>query len=54
MFDLRDKLYKYVTDRRPMDGIPLCINTNSASYPEFANSSVAQPSELPPSPNAWD
>uniref|UniRef100_A0A7E4V9Y4 Mitogen-activated protein kinase n=1 Tax=Panagrellus redivivus TaxID=6233 RepID=A0A7E4V9Y4_PANRE len=54
MFDLRDRLYKYVTDRRPMDGIPLCINNNSASYAEFVNSSVAQPSELPPSPNAWE
>lgn len=54
MFDLRDQLYNYVTDRRPIDGIPLCINTNSASYTEFLNSSVAQASELPPSPNAWE
>jgi nemo like kinase len=54
MFDLRERLFKFVTERTPMFGIPLCINTNSATYGEFANSCVAQPSELPPSPNAWD
>jgi len=54
MFDLRERMFKYVTERTPMYGIALCINTSSATYGEFANSSVAQPSELPPSPNAWD
>lgn len=54
MFDLRERLYKYMTERTPLFGIPLCINTNSASYRDFVNSSVAQASELPPSPNAWD
>uniref|UniRef100_A0AC35TZ44 Mitogen-activated protein kinase n=1 Tax=Rhabditophanes sp. KR3021 TaxID=114890 RepID=A0AC35TZ44_9BILA len=54
MFDLRERLYKYITERNPLYGVPLCINTNSASYRDFVNSSVAQPSELPPSPNAWD
>ncbi|KAI1729007.1 protein kinase domain-containing protein [Ditylenchus destructor] len=54
MFELRDRLFKYVTERVPLYGIPLCINTNSVTYGEFANSCVAQPSELPPSPNAWD
>uniref|UniRef100_A0AC34RPZ7 Mitogen-activated protein kinase n=1 Tax=Panagrolaimus sp. JU765 TaxID=591449 RepID=A0AC34RPZ7_9BILA len=42
MFDLRDRLYKYVTERRPMEGIPLCINTNSASYNDFLKSSCAR------------
>uniref|UniRef100_A0A0N5AFT0 Serine/threonine kinase NLK n=1 Tax=Syphacia muris TaxID=451379 RepID=A0A0N5AFT0_9BILA len=54
MFDLRDRMYKYVTERTPLYGVPLCINPNSAAYKSFASSSVAQPSELPPSPNAWD
>uniref|UniRef100_A0A0M3ID56 Serine/threonine kinase NLK n=1 Tax=Ascaris lumbricoides TaxID=6252 RepID=A0A0M3ID56_ASCLU len=54
MFDLRDRMYKYVTERTPLFGVPLCINPNSAAYKNFASSSVAQPSELPPSPNAWD
>jgi hypothetical protein len=35
MFELRDRLFKYVTEREPMYGIPLCINTNSATYGEF-------------------
>lgn len=35
MFELRDRLFKYVTERVPMYGIPLCINTNSATYGEF-------------------
>ncbi|VDN54906.1 unnamed protein product [Dracunculus medinensis] len=54
MFDLRDRMYNYVIERTPMFGVPLCINPNSAAYKSFASSSVAQPSELPPSPNAWD
>ncbi|VDD94391.1 unnamed protein product [Enterobius vermicularis] len=54
MFDLRDRMYKYVTERTPLYGVPLCINPNSAAYKSFASSSVAQPSELPPSPNAWE
>uniref|UniRef100_A0A914V923 Serine/threonine kinase NLK n=1 Tax=Plectus sambesii TaxID=2011161 RepID=A0A914V923_9BILA len=54
MFELRDRLYKFVMERTPMYGVPLCINPHSAAYKSFASSSVAQPSELPPSPNAWD
>jgi nemo like kinase len=54
MFDLRDRMYKFVTERQPLYGVPLCINPHSAAYKSFASSSVAQPSELPPSPNAWD
>jgi hypothetical protein len=36
MFELRDRLYKYVVDRTPMYSVPLCINTNSNAYGEFA------------------
>jgi hypothetical protein len=54
MFELRERMYKFVTERKPMFDIPLCINTHSATYNDFQNSSVAQPSELPPQPNAWD
>lgn len=35
MFELRDRLFRYVTERTPMHNIPLCINTNSATYGEF-------------------
>ncbi|CAD5215034.1 unnamed protein product [Bursaphelenchus okinawaensis] len=54
MFDLREQLFKYVTERKPMYNIPLCINTTALAYNEFMNSSVAQPSELPPQPQNWD
>ncbi|CAB3401703.1 unnamed protein product [Caenorhabditis bovis] len=53
MFELRDKMYQFVMDRAPLFGIALCINPQSAAYKNFASSSVAQASELPPSPNAW-
>lgn len=36
MFDLRDRMYKYVTERTPLFGVPLCINPNSAAYKNFA------------------
>ena len=36
MFDLRDKMYKFVTERTPLYGIPLCINPHSAAYKNFA------------------
>ncbi|GMT19223.1 hypothetical protein PFISCL1PPCAC_10520 [Pristionchus fissidentatus] len=59
MFDLRDKLYSFVVDRHhklqmEQNHVPLVINPNSAAYKNFTSSSVAQPSELPPSPNQWD
>ncbi|KAI6215543.1 hypothetical protein M3Y94_00397300 [Aphelenchoides besseyi] len=54
IYELREQIFKYVTERKPMYDIPLCINTNSATYHDFQTSSVAQASELPPQPNAWD
>uniref|UniRef100_A0A915MZG2 Protein kinase domain-containing protein n=1 Tax=Meloidogyne javanica TaxID=6303 RepID=A0A915MZG2_MELJA len=35
MFQFREILYDYITKRNPLYGIPLCINTNAASYGEF-------------------
>ncbi|CDW55895.1 CMGC:MAPK:NMO protein kinase [Trichuris trichiura] len=54
MFDLRDRIYKFIVERTPPYHIPLCINPDSAAFKSFITSSVAQPSELPPSPHAWD
>ncbi|KAF8359370.1 lit-1 [Pristionchus pacificus] len=58
MFDLRDKLYNFVVDRHrnlqsEQNYVPVVINPHSAAYKNFTSSSVAQPSELPPSPNQW-
>lgn len=36
MFELRDRLYKFVTERAPLYGVPLCINPHSAAYKSFA------------------
>ncbi|PIO69341.1 kinase domain protein [Teladorsagia circumcincta] len=36
MFDLRDRMYKFVTERTPLFGTPLCINPSSAAYKNFA------------------
>ncbi|ULU00063.1 hypothetical protein L3Y34_000952 [Caenorhabditis briggsae] len=53
MFELREKMYQFVMDRPALYGVALCINPQSAAYKNFASSSVAQASELPPSPQAW-
>lgn len=54
MFELRERIYKFVMERPPLYGVPLCINPHSAAFKSFNSSSVAQPSELPPSPLAWE
>lgn len=51
--DLRDRLYRFIAARPPSHGVPLCINVNSANFKSFNKSSVAQPSEMPPSPHVW-
>lgn len=53
MFELREKMYQFVMDRPALYGVALCINPQSAAYKNFASSSVAQASELAPSPQAW-
>ncbi|VDO53481.1 unnamed protein product [Onchocerca flexuosa] len=35
MFDLRDRMYRFVTERAPPFGVALTINPNSASYKTF-------------------
>ncbi|KAK0414851.1 hypothetical protein QR680_011640 [Steinernema hermaphroditum] len=54
MFELRDRIYRFITERTPLYGVPLCLNPHSAEYGEFSKSTVAQPSEIPPSPHAWE
>ncbi|XP_061162468.1 serine/threonine-protein kinase NLK-like isoform X1 [Saccostrea cucullata] len=50
----RDKLHKYILEQQQKNKVPLCLNPNSMSFKNFASSQVAQPSELPPSPHAWE
>lgn len=51
---VKEKLHKFILEQQQGNSVPLCLNPNSISYKSFASSQVAQPSELPPSPHAWD
>ncbi|RXG60070.1 Serine/threonine-protein kinase NLK, partial [Armadillidium vulgare] len=51
---LKDRLHRFIISHASRDRIPLCINPLSAAYKSFTSSTVAHPSELPPSPHQWD
>lgn len=51
---VKDKLHRFILDQIKSNQVPLCINPSSAAYKSFASSSVAHPSELPPSPHHWE
>lgn len=51
---IKESMHKFITDQLKTNRVPLCINPQSAAFKSFASSSVAQPSELPPSPHNWD
>ncbi|XP_003744975.2 serine/threonine-protein kinase NLK [Galendromus occidentalis] len=55
VMQVKEKLHKYVSERCLTTGrVPLCINPQSTAFKSFASSTVAHPSELPPSPHQWD
>merc|ERR1712088_849388 len=47
---VKDRLHKFIQDQLNSNRVPLCINPSSAAFKSFASSTVAHPSELPPSP----
>ncbi|KAI2804809.1 hypothetical protein BLOT_003797, partial [Blomia tropicalis] len=52
---VKDRLHKEIMQKcMSSNRVPLCINPLSASFKNFASSSVAHPSELPPSPHCWE
>jgi len=51
---VREKLHKFIMEQLMSSQVPLCINPQSAAYKSFASSTVAHPSELPPSPHNWE
>ncbi|XP_074601061.1 serine/threonine-protein kinase nemo [Brevipalpus obovatus] len=52
---VRGKLHKTISERCiSCNRVPLCINPNSPFFKNFASSTVAHPSELPPSPHHWE
>jgi nemo like kinase len=50
--DVKYLIHNYIMDHQQNNKVPLCINPNSSAYKSFANSTVAQPSELQ-SPVGW-
>src|SRR5689334_2728555 len=46
MFELRDRIYKFVTERPPLYGVPLCINPHSAAFKSFSRLVFCYPDEL--------
>lgn len=51
---VKEKLHRFIQSQMDMNQIPLCINPAAAVYKSFASSTVAHPSELPPSPHHWE
>lgn len=51
---VKDKLHRFIQDQINCNRVPLCINPSSAAFKSFASSTVAHPSELPPSPHHWE
>ena len=51
---VKDKLHRFIQEQINSNRVPLCINPSSAAFKSFASSTVAHPSELPPSPHHWE
>ncbi|XP_054156122.1 serine/threonine-protein kinase NLK-like [Oppia nitens] len=55
---VKERLHKSILEKCSLSSlsnrVPLCINPNSAAFKSFASSTVAHPSELPPSPHCWE
>lgn len=50
--DVKCLIHGYIMEHQQNNKVPLCINPSSSAYKSFANSTVAQPSELH-SPAGW-
>lgn len=52
---VKERLHKSILEKCSLSNrVPLCINPHSAAFKSFASSTVAHPSELPPSPHCWE
>ncbi|CAD6236835.1 GSCOCT00008255001.2-RA-CDS [Cotesia congregata] len=51
---VKEEMYRFIAERLDTPRVPLCINPQSAAFKNFASSTVAHPSELPPSPHQWE
>ncbi|XP_030566748.1 serine/threonine-protein kinase NLK2 isoform X1 [Drosophila novamexicana] len=51
---VKEEMHKFIAEQLQTGRVPLCINPQSAAFKSFASSTVAHPSELPPSPHQWE
>ncbi len=51
---VKERLHAFINEQINSNRVPLCINPSSAAFKSFASSTVAHPSELPPSPHHWE
>lgn len=51
---VKEEMHKFIAEQLQTNRVPLCINPQSAAFKSFASSTVAHPSELPPSPHQWE
>ncbi|KFM73960.1 Serine/threonine-protein kinase NLK, partial [Stegodyphus mimosarum] len=55
VYQVKEKLHSFISDHcQRATRVPLCINPQSAAFTSFTSSTVAHPSELPPSPHQWE
>ena len=54
VLQVKQRLHKFISEQLSAQRVPLCINPSSAAFKSFASSTVAHPSELPPSPHHWE
>uniref|UniRef100_A0A8C2WM36 mitogen-activated protein kinase n=1 Tax=Cyclopterus lumpus TaxID=8103 RepID=A0A8C2WM36_CYCLU len=51
---VKEIIHQFILEQQKGSRVPLCINPQSAAFKSFISSTVAQPSEMPPSPLAWE
>ncbi|KAM8853853.1 serine/threonine-protein kinase NLK isoform 3-T3 [Synchiropus picturatus] len=51
---VKEIIHQFILEQQKGSRVPLCINPQSSAFKSFISSTVAQPSEMPPSPLVWD
>ncbi|NWI33956.1 NLK kinase, partial [Sula dactylatra] len=51
---VKEIIHQFILEQQKGNRVPLCINPQSAAFKSFISSTVAQPSEMPPSPLVWE
>ncbi|KAM9801210.1 serine/threonine-protein kinase NLK [Neosynchiropus ocellatus] len=51
---VKEIIHQFILEQQKGRRVPLCINPQSSAFKSFISSTVAQPSEMPPSPLVWE